>query len=75
MLTTGEDKVWGAQRDVRESLQEAKVHQVGEEADPHHQHWEALKEIETGQHPCGELDTFTHTQDALLTTWLSAVYS
>lgn len=58
---TGEDEVWGAQQDVGESLQEAEVHQVGEEADSHHQHWEAFKNIETCQHTCRELDTFTQT--------------
>lgn len=58
-LTTGEDEVGGAQQYVGESLQEAEVHQVGEEADSHHQHWEAFKYIEPCQHTCRELDTFT----------------
>lgn len=52
ILTTREDEVRGAQQYVGERLQEAEVHQVGEEADSHHQHWEAFKNIETCQHTC-----------------------
>lgn len=58
-ITAGEDEVWRAQHYVGESLQEAKVHQVGEEASSHHQHWEAFKHVETCQHSCRELGTFT----------------
>ena len=61
VLTTGEDEVWGAQQYVGESLQEAEVHQVGEEADSHHEYWESFKNIETCQHTCRELHTFTQT--------------
>lgn len=56
-LTTGEDEVGGTQQNVGEGLQEAEVHQVGEEPDSHHQHWEAFKEIETCKHTCWELHT------------------
>lgn len=61
MHTAGEDEVRGAQQYVGERLQEAKVDQVSEEADRHHQHWEAFKNIKTGQHACRELDTNTQT--------------
>lgn len=59
--TTGEDEVWGAQQYVGESLQEAKVHQVGEEANSNHQHWEAFKNVETCQHTCRELEKVAQT--------------
>lgn len=35
-LTTGEDEVWGAQKYVREGLQESEINQVCEETDSHH---------------------------------------
>lgn len=54
--TTGEDEIGGAQHYVGEGLQEAKIHQVGEEADSHHQQWEAFKNIESCQHTCRELE-------------------
>lgn len=60
-LTTGEDEVRGAQEYVGEGLQEAKIHQVCEEADSHHQYWKALKNIQTNQHTCRELDTSTQS--------------
>lgn len=52
MLTTGEDEVWGCQQYVGERLQETKIHQVCEEADSHHQHGEAFKNIQACQHTC-----------------------
>lgn len=58
-LTTGEDEVWGAQKYVREGLQESEINQVCEETDSHHQHWKAFEHIEAYQHPCRELDTST----------------
>lgn len=57
VLTTGKDEVWRTQQYVGEGLQEAKIHQICEEANSHHQHWEAFKNIETCQHTCGGLDT------------------
>lgn len=57
--TTRQNKVWGAQKYVRESPQESKVNQVGEEANSHHQHWEPLKNIEAQQHTCGKLQKTT----------------
>lgn len=60
-LTTGQDEVGGAQHYVRERLQEAKVDQVGEEADSHHQQGEAFEQIETHQHGRGKLGTVVQT--------------
>lgn len=57
--TTRENKVWRAQKYVRECPQEAKVNQVGEEANSHHQHWESFKNIEAEQHTCRKLETYT----------------
>ena len=62
VCTAGEDEVRGAQQYVGEGLQEAEVHQVGEEADRHHQHREAFKNVKTCQHACRKLDTFTQKQ-------------
>ena len=57
--TAGEDEVRGAQQYVGEGLQEAEVHQVGEQANSHHKHWEAFKNVKTSQHACRELNTST----------------
>lgn len=56
--TTRENEVWGAQKYVRECLQEAEVNKVGEEANSHHQHWEAFKHIEACQYTCRKLETY-----------------
>lgn len=69
IFTTGEDEVRGAQQYVRERLQQAEVHQVGEEADSHHQHWEAFKDVQTRQDSCRELDTFTQDTGVVVATF------
>lgn len=48
--TTRENEVRGAQKYVGECPQEAEVNEVGEEADSHHQHWEAFKHIKACEH-------------------------
>lgn len=76
-LTTGEDEVWRAKQDVRKGLQQAKIDQVGEESNPYHKHREPLKQIQSRQYTCRELERqHTHkrqTKNLLfkyrMTTW------
>lgn len=75
IFTTREDEVRGTQQYVRERLQQAEVHQVGEEADSHHQHWEAFKDVQTRQDSCRELDTFTQDTGVMVSAFHCGILS